>query len=302
MELGGGDCMLWYNPESGKIYQAFYYKFNQAVRNENTVIPEVYVLDLQKGEWSKLGNLHVSISSQSGKIKNLAMSPWGLLCFTDFKIFLLSFEKNKIYTLKETAQYKQNLYRAFGNTFFFLDSTLYFTNTKINKLDSIRISLNDFENEGADLYSSSYNYWYITYFVLAALIIAVLFFYLKRKTQKQLFPSNLLLSGSTYLQLEESESEILRLLYENSLANRTTSIDELNKTMGLSKKNTDIQKKQRSDMILSINRKVSLLTNQKEPAIDKQRSDFDKRSFEYFIPVQRIAEVKGLIKEPHPDK
>ena len=39
----------------------------------------------------------------------------------------------------------------------------------------------------------------------------------------------------------------------------------------------------RSDLIGSINQKLSIITRDKKPVIDKQRSEFDKRSFEYFI-------------------
>lgn len=88
----------------------------------------------------------------------------------------------------------------------------------------------------------------------------------------------------------------MKLLYDNSVLAKTTSIEELNRIMGLSKKNTDIQKKQRSDMILAINRKASVLTKQNGPVIDKQRSDFDKRSFDYFIPLERMRDMQKLIK------
>jgi hypothetical protein len=55
----------------------------------------------------------------------------------------------------------------------------------------------------------------------------------------------------------------------------------------------------RSDMINGINDKLSVFSKSTKPVIDKQRSDYDKRSFEYFIDsdnmelVEKITKVNG---------
>jgi hypothetical protein len=65
--------------------------------------------------------------------------------------------------------------------------------------------------------------------------------------------------------------------------------------LGLSKKSSEIQKKQRSDIILSINKKFTFITKNGEPIIQKRRTDIDKRAFEYFLEYSRLKELKSFI-------
>ena len=95
---------------------------------------------------------------------------------------------------------------------------------------------------------------------------------------------------------QEKEIQLLQLLIDNSILGRTTSIEEENKVLGLSKLSSDLQKKHRSDIITSINKKYSVLKGSEEPIIKKKRTEFDKRSFEYYIDQNRILEIKGLLK------
>jgi hypothetical protein len=76
---------------------------------------------------------------------------------------------------------------------------------------------------------------------------------------------------------------LLEFLFNHSADERLTSIDEINKVIGVQHRSVEIQKRMRSDLIGSINQKLSIITRDKKPVIDKQRSEFDKRSFEYFI-------------------
>ena len=95
---------------------------------------------------------------------------------------------------------------------------------------------------------------------------------------------------------EEMEIQLLLLLINNTATGSTTSTDEQNKVLGLVKKNPEIQKKQRSDIIIGINRKYSFVTKNDEPIIQKQRTEFDKRSFEYFIDYSRLDEISSFLK------
>jgi hypothetical protein len=57
----------------------------------------------------------------------------------------------------------------------------------------------------------------------------------------------------------------------------------------------EVQKRMRSDLIGSINQKMGLITKDKKPVIDKQRSEFDKRSFEYFIRTEYMELVSRVL-------
>ena len=88
----------------------------------------------------------------------------------------------------------------------------------------------------------------------------------------------------------------MQLIIQNSSLGKTTTIDEQNKILGLTKKNAEIQKKQRSDIIITINRKYAFITQKEVPLIQKKRTEFDKRTYEYFIDYAIIEEIKDILQ------
>ncbi len=103
-------------------------------------------------------------------------------------------------------------------------------------------------------------------------------------------------NDSSQTVFDEMEILLLQLLIQNTSAGTTTSTDEQNKILGLVKKNLEIQKKQRSDIIIGINRKYAFVAQSKEPIIKKSRSEFDMRSYEYFIDYSRVEEIRSFLK------
>jgi hypothetical protein len=95
--------------------------------------------------------------------------------------------------------------------------------------------------------------------------------------------------------LEERERLLLEFLYNHSADERLTSIEEINRVLGVQNRSVEIQKRMRSDMIGSINQKLGIITKDKSPVVDKQRSEFDKRSFEYFINPVHMELVEKII-------
>ena len=82
---------------------------------------------------------------------------------------------------------------------------------------------------------------------------------------------------------------------------RFTDTEEINKVLGVTRKSIEIQKKQRSDTIISINKKYAFVYPDIENIIQKQRSDIDKRSFEYYIDFAKIETIKALINKAAED-
>jgi hypothetical protein len=97
--------------------------------------------------------------------------------------------------------------------------------------------------------------------------------------------------------LEERERSLLEFLFNHSADERLTSIDEINKVTGVRHRSVEVQKRMRSDLIGSINQKLSIITRDKKPVVDKQRSEFDKRSFEYFIHPAHMELVEKIIRK-----
>ncbi|NCW13607.1 MAG: hypothetical protein EBV82_10730, partial [Chitinophagia bacterium] len=79
------------------------------------------------------------------------------------------------------------------------------------------------------------------------------------------------------------EKSLLRLIYERSLDDQMTQIPDINTALGTTNKNIEIQKRLRSDTISSINEKLSMRHKISSAVIQRKRTEFDARSFEYFI-------------------
>jgi hypothetical protein len=95
--------------------------------------------------------------------------------------------------------------------------------------------------------------------------------------------------------LEEKERSLLEFIYYYSAEERLTTIEEINKVIGVANRSMEVQKRMRSDLMGSINQKMGLITKDKKPVIDKQRSEFDKRSFEYFIRTEHMELVARVL-------
>src|SRR5260221_193237 len=101
---------------------------------------------------------------------------------------------------------------------------------------------------------------------------------------------------------DQPEQDVIHQMVENSKLGKTTSIDDLNKALGLLQKSAELQKKYRSDLIISINKKFRFIANTNDLLITKKRSDHDKRSFEYYIEDSKIEDIKGTLNSRYSKK
>ncbi len=318
---GKDEGLVWYDVAGKKIYTAYYQIRNEAVKKsdleETEFIFEVMVLDLQTNEWFQVGSLSEFLKKKLQLVKPITLSPWGLMVSIAEKIALLDFKNNQILSLDNRKVYYQSLTRTgLGSMFYFKDSTLFYTSNNNLNLDSVPIHYSDFISLNQPLYSKD-NGWlklnknilvYLLLLVIISLsIIKILLIWKQKSTRepiqfsKKTLPLvDIALNGSNVF--DEMETQLLELLLKNSISGNTTSIDEQNKVLGLNKKSAEIQKKQRSDNIISINRKFSLITKNQDSIIQKRRTQFDKRAYEYFINFNRIDELKKIIAPFHVQK
>ena len=94
--------------------------------------------------------------------------------------------------------------------------------------------------------------------------------------------SNPIHFDSFFNKLDPDEKLILETILNNQKnSDKNTSIQELNTKMGIEKKPIKIQNNIRAASIGNINKKFSLFTSANDALIERIRSDFDKRFFEY---------------------
>lgn len=302
--------LLWYDSKNEKFYNGFYIHKDEAVKSsglgDSEYIYEVMLLDLKGKIWNKIGDLNPYIQKKIQQIKPITMSPWGQLVLIGEKIHLLDFKNNKILSLNINHPNYQTIIRShWSSVFYFSDSTLIFANK--NKIDSVKFKYSDFNNTNEPLFTkaSSDGYKFLTaqnisyLFILISMLLLSYIYFLRKRINLKNGNDNFVLKSASEPQtlFDELEIQLLELLIRNTESGKTTTTDEQNKVLGLSKKNSEIQKKQRSDIILNINKKFAFITKNEEPIIQKRRTDIDKRAFEYFLEYSRIKELKSFINK-----
>ena len=273
------------------------------------------VLDVINGTWQELdGSFEYNL--------HLTQSPWGFWSVGNFySTYIFNLRNNKIY--HSSDDFNKKVSKIFdkieNNIWFFIDSTLYSGNIDLNTFDSLHVSINDFEDTGRPVYHSknisnskkiSFYGWLLTICLIGLLSLAYIL--VKRKKYTSLNDSarpaeiftqdirtpvsssfkNIELIGSSIF--APIEMELIRNIFDRNKQGHTVTAEEINKILGLSGKNSSIQKKNRSDMITSINRKWAAAYRSQVALIERQRSSDDKRSFEYFIKPQWVEKVKEL--------
>ena len=317
--LGGKSYdLFYYDQKKGKLYFGFTREENNTTtgKESNSGLHfETQVLDLAKKEWQQLGTLTPFLKNDLTSIRNIISSPYGQMIAFQNKNMFLDYASNRIYRLSDAKQREiEQLPTSTGDAHvnYFIDSTFYSWLTSKNLVDSLVISTKDLVlinekiyTEGlspaTDINQESSNKKNFVLFTLIGLSVVAGsgYYFWKKKKQTTGFPKQQENNGNgNYFTIPFSllEIEVISVIVENSLKGNYTSIEEVNKALGVSKKNIEIQKKQRSDIITSINKKYSYIKRSQQELIEKKRTEFDKRSFEYYIDNARLSDADAFIK------
>ena len=277
---------------------------------------QLWKLDIQTGIWDKLGKITEEESVPS------AQTPFGIL--VNFNR-IIDIKTNKIYLLSKPLQSK--IFTALGTSAkpnqlafsYCIDSTLFLGGTD-NFIDSISISKADLIEQKTPFYtpiepkiSLDERELMIGSIVLLSLVCAFLLVKNKKKvtsqpvaivggiqeystSEKEKNETDVIFrSGKLMELLNEREKTLLSFICEHSLDERLTTIEEINKVIGAAQRNPEVQKRLRSDLIRAINDKLKIIAESKYNVIDKQRSEFDKRSFEYFIRTEHMQLAQKVL-------
>jgi hypothetical protein len=278
----------------------------------------LWKLDIQTGEWTKIRFI------MKERMHIMAETPFGT--FLNFNQ-IVDLEKNKVYTLRKSIVNK--ILTVLGTSSkpkelaysYCIDSTL-FVGGLDGFMDSVTISRTDLIDTGEVFYKPieagfpiKEREILIGLVFILGLTSSILLFKYKRKSPNQppVFitginqPADIkeekndkenqvvFRSGKLMGLLNEREKILLSFIYDHSLEERLTTIEEINKVIGAAQRNSEVQKRLRSDLIGTINDKLEIISESKHNVIDKQRSEFDKRSFEYFIRPEHMQLVEKVL-------
>ena len=111
---------------------------------------KLFFLDIETGTWKEL-------SSYYSYNSDLSQCPWGMWNIGKYDVtYVLNIDENKMY--RSTSEFSKKASKIFdreNDVWFFIDSTLYVGNIEQNTLDTLSISLKDFEYSGPAFHSPS---------------------------------------------------------------------------------------------------------------------------------------------------
>jgi hypothetical protein len=314
----------WLDESAGQLYLVGKHYATPTLKDNtrlyDSIIGKCWRLDLASGNWTNLGSLRDTSFLMVGN------SPWGLFyidnttpCIVDFKHN--RYLKGKPESITKIAPITRGKDK---NLVFFQDSTLWFGDTN-NYIDSVTLSANDFVDAGIPVYAMTNDpsIWQqqklhtslLSFTLLALLTAGFIKMWKSRKSaasgqqmdapdapdapDAQTTPAT---DTNPTLPLQEllteKEFSLLQCLVNNSLAGRLTNIDEINKLLGLQSKSVEVQKKHRSDALISLSQKLGGWLATREIIIEKKRSAVDRRSYEYYIIDKFLEPISNGLTPP----
>lgn len=303
----------WFDQQNGKFWIGFAIDSREGINKEGkefkNIIDSVYALDLRIKVWVTVGGLSSKTKEIANTLvnRNLGSSPWGQLIHDPTKsiIYLLDFSNNELFTLNsEDTRSATRLFEQ-ASILFFEDSTL-FVGMASRRLDSLRLSKTKFIKTGNQIYypvgsttqqtqSFSANGIFLWAAVSLTIIGVSYWLFFKRRKLLNNVQAQESIHGSAVKLFDDREIEIIRLVATKSAKGLGASIEDINKSLGVIQKNTEIQKKQRSEVLISINRKWRFKNGGQQLLIKSRRIEQDKRSFEYFIDFENLESINHFI-------
>jgi len=227
-------------------------------------------------------------------------------------MYLLNPANEKLYEIEnEIGGTIANYIVNKNNIYFYNDEKLNIYNTQLDSLVSLTLSANKFTEVAKPLIkkttaklSDKINITQLLYgsaILLLILVVVFLFIKLKRlgKLQqnttgigfhKKSIEVNKQLEFSD--NLTETEKSVLDILYEFSKKGEPTSIDQINRALGVKNKEVTIQNKLRSDTLQMINKKFMVFASTSDILVEREKTALDKRVYQYKLNERYLNKIK----------
>lgn len=265
----------------------------------------VQIFDLKTKDWSASNFiLNKKLGKEFQDLRIVTTAHQSIFLHSKYyaKTLELDFSKNEFYELEDrlNTEWIELTKKADSSIHYATDSSLNILD--LSNQSSYSIHTRSLNKKRIDkIYSTSAIQHSLStqHFIIAGLIIsnlillfAFFFFYKNRKQQKreiindahssEEFETLTKVKSFTDL-LDDIEKKVVCLLSKNYKEGRLTSIDEINKTLGIEKRPYKIRNNMRADVLKLINKKFMDFSSSTNELIIRERSEFDKRYFEYTL-------------------
>ena len=285
--------------KNSKVYTYFLdNKLDNIFTNQiSNSIDTILSLNLDNGEIKKLGYINPSIKSIKPDESIKIETDYGIMIFENGAIKLIDIEKNTFSIWKDIKL--NNLFnssKAEIKPIIIKDSLLIYYN--YDHMDSIVLPITKFLKI-SNVYSpleTEKKVNKLLYLTLLILLISFSIIYIKNQKSKKSFISEtaqnddntvnekIILTKENVLQLNSFfDANELQLISQIILNSNRISVDQMNYILGLEKKNIQVQKKNRSSIISSINIKFKSDFIINDDLIQRIKDENDARNIIYKI-------------------
>jgi hypothetical protein len=297
---------VWHDAFQNKIYVLYWMDEDSYIQKHLNQEDSLYVqcFDLQKMEWWESPKVFLAKSPKTNlkTIGKIIHTPIGLLIESTKGIQIFDFTHNKIYQLsdKKAAALYSVMNQNYDGFYIQRKERSYIYSPKLDSLFPISITRADlastwmtmYENKNQDkMLQVPKEITTFAFFILLSFTIYL--FILNRKLRKlrttktikylEKDASNVNQSVGFEFNLTPQELAVFRLLVDNSLQEKSTSINEINRVLGTKNKEIAIQKNIRSEVLKSLNERFQVYSSTSDSLVERERADFDKRIYLYKI-------------------
>lgn len=292
---------VWKKPQSSQLYILYEHILNEGlnIKEQNIrIIPNSHKLDLKENQIQHLGELSPNLLDAFQNAKHLIHIPDGMIMLQSPFAFYLKPEQNTYYSLTDNSLI-QSLERSEKNGMYYYHAgKIYFTGIDYTKLDSVSVARVSLKKEGK-IWSRP-TQWYIILPVVSIFFITGMAVIYRRVNKRNKKVSVSTSNGNTTMiavpLLTETEASLLQMLIDKTLEGGFASSNDINYIIGCKDKNVGLQKKMRSDMINGINSKFKAYSKNELPLIESQRTDADKRYFQYAIHPECLDQAQQFVE------
>ncbi len=294
-----------------QFYPNSYFKFQTEIKNDTVYLQ---CLNLATNDWWKEPKIINDQIFQETVINTntLILPGLGVLTESYNHMYLINPTTEKLYEIEnETGGTIANYIVNKSNIYFYNDGKLNIYNAQLDSLVSLKLSANKFTEVAKPLIKKitptlrdKINITELLYGVaILLLMLVVVFLFIKLKRLRLLQQTA---SGNGFNKksievnkqldfsdnLTETEKSVLDILYEFSKQGEPTSIDQINRALGVKNKEVTIQNKLRSDTLQMINKKFMVFASTSDILVEREKTALDKRVYQYKLNERYLNKIK----------
>jgi hypothetical protein len=235
---------------------------------------------------------------------------------------ILTESYNHLYLINPTTQKLYEIENEIGGTimnyvasknglYFYKDQKLHIYNPQLDSLVSLPLSMSKFSEVSRKLYKNTtptfvdtINISKILFSGAIALLLVIIVVLFIRNKRLQKIQQTVVAGGLHKKSIEvnkqiefsdnltEIEKSVLDILVEYSKQEAPTSIDQINRALGVKNKEVTIQNKLRSDTLQMINKKFMVFASTNDTLVEREKTALDKRVYQYKLNERYLNKIK----------